>query len=98
MSTHKFVIVVAGSGLTTVLSGYATCTLTKGVITVIKLPGNNLFTGVPTVSVYGVGNNNIKSYNITTGGDSLYLSIKRLQLDANQEFKSTRIANGTVLY
>jgi hypothetical protein len=44
-------IVLSGTGYTT-----TTCTLTNGVITAIAVPANNnVFTGVPTVSVCGGG-------------------------------------------
>jgi hypothetical protein len=88
-------------------TGYATCTttLTNGVITAIALPvatGNNVFTGAPTVSVYGGGLPTgiaiLNPYNITTGGYSLYQNIKRLRFDLNQEFQSIRIANGSVMF
>jgi hypothetical protein len=57
-------ITTGGSGFTSAPTlvfsgtGYATAaaTITNGVITGITLPvssGNNLFTGIPTVSVYG---------------------------------------------
>ena len=91
-------IVLSGTGYTT-----TTCTITNGVITAIAVPANNnIFTGVPTVSVFGGGLPTaiatLNPYNITTGGYSLYQNIKRLRFDLNQEFQSIRIANGAVLF
>jgi hypothetical protein len=52
---------------------------------------NNLFTGIPTVSVYGGGLPTVTAilnpYNIATGGYSFYQIMKRLRFDLNQEFK-----------
>ena len=97
---YCWIIVLSGTGFAT-----CTCTLTNGVITAIALPvvsGNNLFTGAPTVSVYGGGLPTttaiLNPYNITTGGYSLYQNIKRLRFDLNQEFQSIRIANGSVMF
>ncbi len=91
-------IVLSGTGYTT-----TTCTSTNGVIIAIANPANNnLFTGIPTVSVYSGGLPTataiLNPYNITTGGYSLYQNIKRLRFDLNQEFQSIRIANGAVLF
>ena len=93
-------IVLSGTGYAT-----CTCTINNGQINAINLPvvsGNNLFTGVPTVSVYGGGlpsfNANLNPYNITIGGNSLYQNIKKLRFDFNQEFQSVRLANGAVMF
>jgi hypothetical protein len=91
-------IVLSGTGYTT-----TTCTLTNGIITAIATPTiNNVFTGAPTVSVYGGGLPTttavLNPYNTTIGGYSLYQNIKRLRFDLNQEFQSKMIANGAVLF
>ena len=98
------------SAPTIVLSGtgYATCTCTingNGQINAINLPvvsGNNLFTGIPTISVYGGGlpttTAGLLPYNTNYGGYSLYQNIKRLRFDLNQEYQSIRIANGAVMF
>jgi hypothetical protein len=93
-------IVLSGTGYAT-----CTCTLTNGAISGINLPvatGTNLFTGVPTVSVYGGGllvtTATLNPYNTTVGGYSLYQNIKRLRFDLNQEFQPIRLANGAVMF
>ena len=93
-------IVLSGTGYAT-----CTCTLTTGQITGIDLPvvsGNNTFTGIPTVSVYGGGLPSttavLNPYTLNFGGYSLYQNIKRLRFDLNQEFQSIRIANGAVIF
>ena len=94
-------IVISGAGG----FAYTTSTLTNGVITAITLPltgGNNVFTGVPTVSVYGGGlPTSLATFNpisVTVGGYSPYQNIKRLRFDLSQEFQSIKIANGAVLF
>ena len=94
-------IVLSGTGYAT-----ATCTIDgNGVINAINLPvvsGNNTFTGIPTVSVYGGGLPSttavLNPYTLDFGGYSLYQNIKRLRFDLNQEFQSIRIANGAVIF
>ena len=94
-------IVLSGTGYAT-----ATCTIDgNGVINAINLPvvsGNNTFTGIPTVSVYGGGLPSttavLNPYTLNFGGYSLYQNIKRLRFDLNQEFQSIRIANGAVIF
>ena len=106
-------ITTGGSGFTSAPTlvfsgtGYATAaaTITNGVITGITLPvssGNNLFTGIPTVSVYGGGlpSASITLYpsNTIIGGYSPYPNTKRLRFDLNQELQALRLADNAEIY
>jgi hypothetical protein len=106
-------ITTGGSGFTSAPTlvfsgtGYATAaaTITNGVITGITLPvssGNNLFTGIPTVSVYGGGlpSASITLYpsNTIIGGYSPYPNTKRLRFDLNQVLQALRLADNAEIY
>lgn len=88
-------------------TGYATAeaTITNGIITGVTLPissGVNLFTGIPTVSVYGGGLQTatitLNPYNIITGGYSPYKNTKRLRFDLNQELQAIKLADNAQIY
>jgi hypothetical protein len=83
----------------------AAATIKNGVITGKTLQvssGNNLFTGIPTVSVYGGGlptaSITLFPYNITIGGYSPYQNTKRLRFDICQELQALGLADNADIY